>query len=69
MTFLTNELSNREVEAIEHASHGKNTAEIGREMYLTENTVKTHLRRAYEKLGAENRAHAVAICMRKGLVR
>lgn len=35
--------------------------EIGRHLYLSPNTVKTHIKRIYAKLGADGRAHAVAI--------
>ena len=44
-------------------------AEIGRELYLSEDTVKTHARRLFRKLGAADRAQAVALGFRWGFVR
>jgi len=41
---------------------------IGRELSLSEDTVKAHSRRLLRKLGARDRAHAVALGIRKGLV-
>ena len=43
-------------------------AEIGRELFVSEDTVKTHARRLFRKLGARDRAHAVAAGFRAGLV-
>jgi DNA-binding CsgD family transcriptional regulator len=48
---------------------GQSNAEIGRGLFLSEDTVKTHARRLFRKLGAADRAHAVAIALRRGLVR
>lgn len=44
------------------------TAELGRELFLVENTIKTHLQRAYRKLGARDRAHAVALALQQGIL-
>lgn len=49
--------------AITFAAEGLSAAEIGRRMMVSENTIKTHLRNAYRKLGARNRAHAVTLIM------
>ena len=43
-------------------------AEIGRDLFVSEDTVKTHARRLFRKLGARDRAHAVASAFRAGLV-
>jgi len=48
---------------------GRSNAEIGKELYLSEDTVKTHARRLFRKLGAADRAQAVAKGFRWGLVR
>ena len=50
-------------------SQGKSNAQIGRELYLSEDTIKTHARRLFRKLGAADRAQAVAMGFRWGLVR
>ena len=45
-------------------AEGKSNAEIGRELFVSEDTVKTHARRLFRKLGARDRAHAVAAAFR-----
>ncbi len=62
-------LSERELQVLGGMSRGRSNAEIGRELYLSEDTVKTHARRLFRKLGAADRAHAVALGFRWGLVR
>jgi DNA-binding NarL/FixJ family response regulator len=62
-------LSERELQVLAGMSRGQSNAEIGRELYLSEDTVKTHARRLFRKLGAADRAHAVAVGFRWGLVR
>ena len=62
-------LSEREQQVLEGMARGQSNAEIGRELYLSEDTVKTHARRLFRKVGANDRAHAVAIGFRWGLVR
>jgi len=63
------QLTARELQVLVAMSRGRSNAEIGRELYLSEDTVKTHARRLFRKLGAADRAHAVAIGFRAGLVR
>lgn len=62
-------LSERELQVLGGMSRGRSNAEIGRELYLSEDTVKTHARRLFRKLTAADRAHAVALGYRWGLVR
>lgn len=62
-------LTERELEVLSGMSDGRSNAEIGRALFLSEDTVKTHARRLFRKLGATDRAHAVAIAIRRGLVR
>lgn len=62
-------LSAREQQVLEGITRGLSNAEIGRELYLAEDTVKTHARRLYRKLGATDRAGAVANGFRWGLLR
>ena len=61
-------LSDREVEVLEGMARGKSNAQIGRELYLSEDTVKTHARRLFRKMGAADRAQAVALGFRWGLL-
>jgi DNA-binding NarL/FixJ family response regulator len=62
-------LTERELQVLAGMSRGRTNSEIGRELYLSEDTVKTHARRLFRKLGAADRAQAVAMGFRSGLVR
>ena len=62
-------LTEREMQVLRGMSRGRSNAEIGRELYLSEDTIKTHARRLFRKLGAADRAQAVALGFRWGLVR
>lgn len=61
-------LTEREMQVLRGMSQGKSNGQIGRELYLSEDTVKTHARRLFRKLGVGDRAHAVAHGFRRGLV-
>jgi DNA-binding NarL/FixJ family response regulator len=61
-------LSMREMQVLTGMSHGKSNAQIGRELYLSEDTIKTHARRLFRKLGAKDRAEAVATGFRRGIM-
>lgn len=63
------ELTRRELEVLAGMSHGRSNAQIGAELFLSEDTVKTHARRLFRKLGAADRAQAVAIGLRAGIIR
>lgn len=62
------EPTGRELEVLRAMSEGRSNAEIGGLLSLSEDTVKTHARRLYRKLGARDRAHAVAAGFRTGLI-
>ena len=62
-------LTERELQVLRGMGRGRSNSEIGRELYLSEDTVKTHARRLFRKLGAADRAQAVAKGFRWGLVR
>jgi DNA-binding NarL/FixJ family response regulator len=62
-------LTERELQVLRGMARGRSNAEIGKELYLSEDTVKTHARRLFRKLGAADRAQAVAKGFRWGLVR
>lgn len=61
-------LSERELHVLRGMSDGKNNLQIARELFLGENTVKTHARRIFRKLGVNDRAAAVAQGFRLGMV-
>lgn len=62
-------LTEREIQVLRGMAEGKSNAEIGRQLYLSEDTVKTHARRLFRKLEVRDRAQAVALGFRLGLVR
>ena len=62
------QLTERELQVLRGMSQGKSNSAIGRELYLSEDTVKTHARRLFRKLGVNDRAQAVALGFRRGLV-
>ena len=57
--LIVEQLSQREREVIQHVSAMMSTAEIAAEMYISVNTVKTHLKSIYRKLSADHRRDAV----------
>lgn len=57
---LVEPLTVREQQVLRLAAAGMTIEAIGRELYLSRNTVKSHLSHAYGKLGAHNRAEAIA---------
>ena len=61
-------LSAREAEALTLAAKGAGNREIATAMSLSENSVKMFLKRAFYKLGATNRAEAVQLAVRRGLI-
>jgi LuxR family transcriptional regulator, maltose regulon positive regulatory protein len=61
-------LSEREREVLEHVSAMESTAEIATEMYISVNTVKTHLKSIYRKLAVTHRGEAVRRAKKLGLL-
>jgi len=61
-------LSAREVEVLVRVARGRTNAEIGRELFISEATVKTHLMRASSKLGVSGRTAAVTTAIERGLL-
>ncbi len=61
-------LSRRETEILQKVAYGATTKEVARDLDISPHTVKTHLERIFEKLGANDRAQAVAIAIRGGIV-
>jgi len=62
-------LSPRETEVLHLLAEGLSASLIGRRLFISESTIKTHIGKIYDKLGATNRAQAVMIAVRSGLVR
>lgn len=61
-------LSSREMEVLQRLAQGKTTAQISSDLFISDNTVKTHVRHILEKLEAANRAEAVSKAMQLGLI-
>jgi DNA-binding NarL/FixJ family response regulator len=61
-------LSRRESQILQKVAWGATTKEVAHDLGISPHTVKTHLERIFEKLGANDRAQAVAIALRRGLV-
>jgi DNA-binding NarL/FixJ family response regulator len=65
---LEQEPTMREIEVLQLISDGLVNREIGQRLFLSEETVKSHVRHLLAKLQARSRAHAVAIGFRRGLI-
>jgi DNA-binding NarL/FixJ family response regulator len=65
---IEDSLSAREKEVLRLVAKGQSNREIAAHCYISETTVKAHLRRISEKLDVKNRAQAVAIAIDKGLL-
>jgi DNA-binding NarL/FixJ family response regulator len=61
-------LTPREVEVLGCVARGLSNAETGRVLFITEATVKTHLLRAFEKLGVNDRTAAVTVGIARGVL-
>ncbi|MEU6981303.1 response regulator transcription factor [Streptomyces sp. NPDC046371] len=61
-------LSAREREVLELVAKGTSNREIAAELFISEATVKTHLTHVYAKLGAKDRAAAVAVAYQRGIL-
>ncbi|RLC91594.1 MAG: DNA-binding response regulator [Chloroflexi bacterium] len=64
----TSGLSQRETEILQEVAKGASNKEIASTLFISENTVKTHLRNILEKLHLANRSQAAAYAIRAGLV-
>jgi ATP/maltotriose-dependent transcriptional regulator MalT len=58
----------RELEILEQIARGKSTRQIAETLFVSENTVKTHVSRVYDKLGVGRRTQAVQEARRLGLL-
>ena len=68
MRELEQEPTARELEVLQLISDGLVNREIGVRLFLSEETVKSHVRHLLAKLQARSRAHAVAVGFRRGLI-
>jgi DNA-binding NarL/FixJ family response regulator len=63
------QLSEREVEVLELAAKGATNKEIGEQLFIAENTIKSHFHRIFDKLAVRDRTHAVAEAARQGIIK
>jgi PAS domain S-box-containing protein len=63
-----NRLSPRQVEVLRLVALGANVSQIAQELSISDTTVRTHVKNILQRSGAKNRAHAVALAMRDGLL-
>jgi DNA-binding NarL/FixJ family response regulator len=67
--FISDEtLSNREIEVLQHVANGIGNREIGKLLFISEETVKAHIKHIMEKLDANDRTQAVTIAVRRGIM-
>ncbi len=62
-------LSAREIQVLTMISQGASNKEVGRQLHISEATVKTHLLHIFEKLGVSDRTQAVTVALQRGIVR
>ena len=62
------ELSQRELQVLLYMAHGRSNKEIGQVLYISENTVKGHVKSILTKLDAIGRTEAIAIATKRGLI-
>jgi DNA-binding NarL/FixJ family response regulator len=62
-------LSPRELEILQAVARGLSNKAIGRQLYVSEATVKTHLLRVFSKLGVDDRTAAVTVALERGIIR
>ena len=61
-------LTDREVEVLKEIAGGNRNRDIAEKLFITEETVKVHIKHLMEKLGASDRTQAVAIGVRRGII-
>lgn len=61
-------LTGREIEVLSQIAGGNRNRDIAEKLFITEETVKVHIKHIMEKLGANDRTQAVAIGIRRGII-
>jgi DNA-binding NarL/FixJ family response regulator len=67
--FDNQALTEREIDVLRHVAGGNRNQEIGERLFISKETVKIHIKHILEKLGASDRTQALAIAIRRGIVR
>jgi DNA-binding NarL/FixJ family response regulator len=66
--LLGETLSKREIEVLQKVAGGNRNSDIAALLFISEETVKGHVKHIMEKLGASDRTEAVAIGIRRGII-
>jgi DNA-binding NarL/FixJ family response regulator len=61
-------LTPREIDVLQHVAGGNRNRDIAERLFISEETVKVHIKHIMEKLGASDRTQAVAIAVRRGII-
>lgn len=61
-------LTEREIDVLRHLAGGNRNRDIAERLFISEETVKVHVKHLMEKLGASDRTQAVAIAVRRGII-
>jgi DNA-binding NarL/FixJ family response regulator len=61
-------LTEREIEVLRHISGGNRNKDIAERLFISEETVKVHVKHIMEKLGASDRTQAMTIAVRRGII-
>ncbi len=62
-------LTPRELDVLRLVSRGRTNKEMASAMFISEETVKTHMKSLFQKLGVHDRAEAVSVSLQRGLIR
>jgi DNA-binding NarL/FixJ family response regulator len=61
-------LTGREIDVLRHIAGGNRNRDIAEKLFISEETVKVHIKHIMDKLGASDRTQAVAIALRRGII-
>jgi len=61
-------LTSREVEILQQVAEGNRNRDIAERLFISEGTVKVHIKHIMEKLGANDRTQAITIAVRRGII-
>jgi len=61
-------LTDREIDVLQHIAGGNRNRDIGEQLFISEETVKVHIKHIMEKLGASDRTQAMSIAARRGII-
>jgi DNA-binding NarL/FixJ family response regulator len=61
-------LTPREIEVLSHIAGGNRNRDIGERLFISEETVKVHIKHIMDKLGAKDRTQAITIAARRGII-